>query len=141
MAALSHRATIDQLTFDLKFISHVKSSRPFGKIATDDVRAVKDLLLAGTQAHAACAFPHGDLVLTVTGAPPLAFSASGAVENHEPSEPFVFEVLGSLSWSASDGRTGTCEVDIQAVTDFAARQRTVSARVCEHTVEETLAWS
>src|SRR5688572_33232847 len=51
MAALSHRPTIDQLTFDLKFISHVKSSRPFGKIATDDVRAVKDLLLAGTEAH------------------------------------------------------------------------------------------
>ena len=41
----------------------------------------------------------------------------------------------------SDGRSGECLVSIDAVTDFNARQRTLSAQVCGHTINETTTWN
>lgn len=95
----------------------------------------------GSQTHDSCAFPHNGLVLTVTGNPDIDVSAHAAATNGQPSEPYTANVNGAVRWSASDGRSGVCSVTIAAVTDFAARRRTVEGNICGHTVTETTTWS
>jgi hypothetical protein len=100
-----------------------------------------DITLAGSETHQQCAFPHEDLTITVDGNPDLQFAASAAMVDGLPSEPFTFGVAGALSWATSDGRTGECLVSINAVTDFVARERTLQAQVCGHTLTQTTTWN
>lgn len=95
----------------------------------------------GSQTHAGCAFPHDDLVLTLDGNPEIGFSAHAAATNGQPSAPYTANLSGGFRWSASDGRSGVCSVTVAAVTDFAAKRRTVEGNVCGHTVTEVTTWS
>lgn len=97
--------------------------------------------LTGSHTHNACAFPHNDVIFTVTGDPNLVFTASIGAENGAPSQPFTFTLDGGITWTASDGREpGSCSIAIDAVTDFAAKQRTVVASICGHTFNDTFSW-
>ncbi|MGH7466300.1 MAG: hypothetical protein ACREK1_14045, partial [Longimicrobiales bacterium] len=58
-----------------------------------------------------------------------------------PSQPFTFTLDGALRWETSDGRSGLCQLELDAVTDFAAQERTVQGAVCGHTITETTTWS
>lgn len=97
--------------------------------------------LAGSHTHTGCAVPHQNITITLDGEPSIAFTASIGAENGVPSQPFTFTLDGAFSWAASDGRSGLCELDLDAVTDFAARERTVSGSVCGHTITQTTTWS
>jgi hypothetical protein len=81
------------------------------------------------------------VTLTITGDPDLDFGAHVGVSNHQRSQPFTATIDGAFSWTASDGRSGSCTVEYEEITDFAARKRTVTGNVCGHTVNETLTWS
>lgn len=94
----------------------------------------------GTNRPAGCQYLHDGTTLTISGDPDLDFSAHAATVNYEPTEPFTAGIEGAFSWSASDGRSGQCLVDYQAVTDFAAKQRTVEGSVCGHSIAQTLSW-
>jgi len=97
--------------------------------------------LDGSHTHSSCAFPHNDLTLTVTGAPSIGFSASIGAVNGEPSQPFTFSLDGAFRWEASDGRSGTCPLELDAVTDFIAGERTVQGVVCGHALDERTTWT
>ncbi|HEX2166429.1 MAG TPA: hypothetical protein VHG09_04250 [Longimicrobiales bacterium] len=97
--------------------------------------------LDGSHVHSNCAFPQNGLTVSVDGAPAIEFSASiGAVEG-VPSQPFTFTLDGALRWEASDGRSGVCPLELDAVTDFSEQRRTVQGSVCGHTVNDELTWS
>jgi hypothetical protein len=95
----------------------------------------------GSLTHDACAFPHEGLTLTVTGNPSLTVTSHAATSGGRPSEPWTSEAGGTFSWSASDGRSGTCGIDVGTVTDFDARSRTVQGEVCGHSVDQTITWN
>ena len=97
--------------------------------------------LDGTHVHSDCAFPHQGLTLTVDGNPSIGFSMSIGAVDGAPSQPFTFSLDGGLRWEASDGRSGTCALALEAVTDFAAQQRTIQGTVCGHTIDDSLTWS
>lgn len=97
--------------------------------------------LDGSHVHSSCAFPQNGLTVTVDGEPAIEFTASiGAVEG-VPSQPFTFTLDGALRWESSDGRSGLCPLELDAVTDFAEQQRTVQGTVCGHTINDQLSWS
>lgn len=100
-----------------------------------------ELDLAGQQEHVDCAYQHEGVTITVDGDPDIDFSAHAALSNHQPTGEHTFEVSGAFKWSSSDGRSGTCPVTLNAVTDWAAKKKTVEGDVCGHTIKETTTWS
>jgi hypothetical protein len=96
--------------------------------------------VVGFQKHLACAYQHEGITITVDGDPDIDMKAHIATDNHRPSE-HTLEIDGAFKWTASDGRSGTCPITLDAVTDFGARKRTVNGNVCGHTVTETTTWS
>ena len=96
--------------------------------------------LAGRHTHDSCAVPHNNLTITVDGAPWIDFGISiGGVEG-QPSQPFTFSLDGGFSWGASDGRSGVCELTLDAVTDFVEQERTILGSICGHTFSQTTTW-
>jgi hypothetical protein len=89
----------------------------------------------------ACAFVKDGVTLTITGDPDLNFEAHASAENHRPVGSWSSEASGAVNWTASDGRSGRCVVDISDVTDFVAKTRTVEGEVCGHEVRSVLTWS
>ncbi len=85
-----------------------------------------------TTTHAACAFPgkQGGATLTVTGSPNLALRATVKAVNGVPTGPQVATQKGAFTWSASDGRSGSCSVDVTSTFDPVAMKRTVAGTVC-----------
>ena len=96
--------------------------------------------VVGFQKHLACAYQHEGITITVDGDPDIDMEAHVATDNHRPSA-HTLEIDGAFKWTASDGRSGTCPISLDAVTDFVARRRTVNGSVCGHTVNETTTWS
>jgi hypothetical protein len=94
----------------------------------------------GTLTHDDCAFVKDGVTLTLDGDPDLSFEsqASGAGLQLEP---FQFEAEGAFNWTASDGRSGHCTINIDTVTNFVAKTRTVQGDVCGHTIDQTLTWT
>jgi hypothetical protein len=97
--------------------------------------------LAGKQTHMSCAYSLQGLTITVHGRPEINFDARAAVYNGAPSEPATLGIDGSFRWTASDGREGTCQIEVNAITDFAAKRKTVNGAVCGHTIQEITTWS
>jgi hypothetical protein len=94
----------------------------------------------GALTHAACAFIEEGVTLTVDGDPNLEFHANIEAAAGQAG-PYTATADGALDWTASDGRSGRCVIDISSVTDFVARSRTVSGEVCGHTFQQTMSWS
>jgi hypothetical protein len=107
----------------------------------DEAAKNLELDLEGSQTHASCAFPHNGLVITVDGNPEIHFTARVAATNGQPSEPYTATVNGAFRWSTTDNRDGVCTVTVNAVTDFAAKRRTVDGNICGHTITATTTWS
>ncbi len=87
-----------------------------------------------------CAFVHNTVTFTVDGDPNLSFESHAAVAGGAATEPFIERAKGALNWSASDGRSGRCVIDIETVTDLNAKRRTVRGEVCGHTIDQTVTW-
>ena len=112
----------------------------FKATAVVDVEASSfELDIDGKQTHQGCAFDHERVTLTITGDPSLDFDAHAAVKNGQPNAGRS-SFQGKFKWSASDGRSGTCPVALNTVTDFAARKHTITGDVCGHAISETTTW-
>lgn len=93
----------------------------------------------GSLAHAACAFPHGDLTFTLDGDPDIDFALHAAGTSIE-FQPIVSEMGGGFEWSASDGRSGRCGIGFETVTNFVERKRTVRGRICDFEIDQSIRW-
>jgi hypothetical protein len=105
-------------------------------------RATRSLSLEtnATRTENACAIPArraGGATLTVTGNPNVAIRAVHKVVNGEPSGPQTVTQKGAFKWSSSDGRSGSCSVDLTSTVDFAARTYSVKGTMCGQTVDVT----
>src|SRR5688572_6284717 len=109
---------------------------------TFDLRAGSyDLDIEGVQKHIGCVYPHEAITITIDGNPDIELNAHASGRNHRPSGLHTIEINGSFKWSASDGRSGTCPITLDAVTDWSAKKRTVEGEICGHAIEENLSWS
>lgn len=96
--------------------------------------------VTGTQQHMACAVRHNGVTITLDGDPDIDMEAHVGTVNHHP-QAHTLEINGAFKWTASDGRSGTCPINLDAVTNFAARTRTVAGTVCGHSYNETTSWT
>jgi hypothetical protein len=94
----------------------------------------------GSLTHDACAFQHEDLTLTLDGDPNIDFSMHAAGTGVE-FQPIVSGMGGGFEWSAGDGRSGRCAIELETITNFAQRTRTVRGSVCGHTIDQTVSWN
>lgn len=99
-----------------------------------------DLQVKGLQKHLACAYLHEGVTITVDGDPDIDIEAAASAARNQPGD-HTLEINGAFKWTASDGRSGTCPITLDAVTDFQARKKTVEGTVCGHTFKETTSWS
>lgn len=95
----------------------------------------------GELTHADCAYQHEGVTITVDGDPNVSYEAHAAAQNGQPQGNWTSQAEGGFKWTASDGRSGSCVVDLSDVTDFAARKRTVEGQVCGHTISRVVSWS
>jgi hypothetical protein len=105
--------------------------------------------VAATKTHVDCTFPVRSGVETESGEP-ITITLNGnpnvVITAHREREQGYFVGLqtmshvGSVAWEKSDGTTGTCEIDIQAVIDPDAQTRTVTGTVCDRSFERSWTW-
>ncbi|MGH7467094.1 MAG: hypothetical protein ACRENP_03820 [Longimicrobiales bacterium] len=95
----------------------------------------------GSLTHEACAYIEEGVTLTVTGDPNISYEAHAAVRGGQPQGQFTSEAGGAFDWTASDGRSGRCVVDLSDITDFAAKTRTIEGQVCGHTIRHVTTWT
>lgn len=113
-----------------------------GAVKGEMDRAARSLSLetAATRTEAACAIPArraGGATLTVNGNPNVAVRAATRVVNGEPSGPQTVTQKGAFNWSSSNGRSGSCTVDLTSTVDFTARTYSVKGTLCGQTVDVT----
>lgn len=82
---------------------------------------------------------HGEIVLD--GKPNLTFGAGFAWAAGAQTEPLRVSHEGGVSWERDTGDSGTCDVDLVAVTDFLARKRTIEGTFCGFSIQEELTWA
>ena len=105
--------------------------------------------VAATKTHVDCTFPvrsgaeteSGEAItITLNGNPNVAIAAHREREQGYFVGLQTMSHVGSVEWEKSDGTTGTCEIDIQAVIDPDAQTRTVTGTVCDRSFERTWSW-
>ena len=95
----------------------------------------------GSLAHNNCGFPHEGVTLTVNGDPDIDFAIHSEIAGGQPSGSATSSAKGAFKWTASDGRSGRCIIDIETITNFATKKRTTEGQVCDFTINETVSWS
>ncbi len=137
LSTLSGATTIGPITFTQ---SH---PCPKGGTVTPDVTITGSVDLTarslsmevkGTETPKDCAYPVKAVTVTVNGNPNLAIDAKLAIVAGVPSGAQTFTEKGGFTWKTSDGRSGTCAVDITSSADFAKNLRTVSGTFCNQTL-------
>ncbi len=89
--------------------------------------------LSGTETPKDCAYPVKAITVTVNGNPNLAIAGHLAIAAGVPSGAQTFDEKGGFTWKTSDGRSGTCAVDIKSSADFGKNLRTVTGTFCDQT--------
>ncbi len=89
--------------------------------------------VSGTETPTECAYPVKALTITVNGNPNLAITAHLAIVAGAPSGAQTFTEKGAFTWKSSDGRSGSCTVDVASSADFAKNLRTVTGTFCDQT--------
>ncbi len=93
--------------------------------------------MTGTVKPNACAYEVKAGTLTVTGDPDVAVTAHVAVGAVTNLGVDTFTAKGGLTWSTSDGRSGTCAIDFTSTGDFGANTRTVKGTICGNSLDFT----
>jgi hypothetical protein len=91
-----------------------------------------------TKTHLNCAWEtRRGVVVTTNGNPNLVLTAQRNVVAGVPTGPQTHTQKGSFTWSASDGRSGTCPVDISATWVPQTRTHTVTGVFCDRRIDVT----
>lgn len=64
-----------------------------------------------------CTFPAEETVFTVDTSPDLQMEGDFAWEAGQPVGEQTFSYAGGIEWTAEDGRSGTCTIDLQVTRD------------------------
>jgi hypothetical protein len=99
--------------------------------------------LSVTKTHEGCARPlrNSDVVITLDGAPDIAVEAHHEWTAGHRHGLQTLTMLGAVDWSTGDGRSGTCEIDVEASFDPETHTRTVAGTFCNRTFERTTTWN
>lgn len=90
-----------------------------------------------TRVENACAVQQRNgIIVTVTGQPNTAVTARRSFENGVPGV-FTQTQKGAFSWTRSNGKSGTCTLDLTSTFDPATRTATVTGDFCGRSVNET----
>jgi hypothetical protein len=91
--------------------------------------------LEGSLAPAGCVVRSDEgISFTLTGTPGLASEAHVVFTNGQPTGEHTASLDGAFSWSASDGRSGSCTVDYTAKANHTTNQATLNGSFCGSTV-------
>lgn len=90
-----------------------------------------------TKTHRDCARELNGVTLTTSGDPNIALTASRKLVEGKASGLQTLAQKGAFTWTASDGRSGRCEVDFTATFDPATGTHRIAGSICGRQVEIT----
>jgi hypothetical protein len=96
-----------------------------------------------TKTHESCVRPAReaeDVSITLDGAPDVLVSVHHEWADGQRTGIQSMSLLGAIDWVTSDGRSGTCEIDVEASFDPETHTRTVTGTVCDHAVAWSRQW-
>jgi hypothetical protein len=98
-----------------------------------------EITLDATRTHDACSFRgrRESVIVTRTGA--IRVEGRHFYREGRPEGVQTQRQHGSFEWSTSDGRAGTCEVDLTSERDPATRTHRVFGSFCGRTIDRTMA--
>jgi hypothetical protein len=95
---------------------------------------------SATRTENACVFAGNGGTITIVGNPNTLLTASQVWTNGVPGTRAASK-HGSFTWSRSDGKSGTCTVDVTAAWDPATHTLRVQGTLCKQTVDVTRTWT
>jgi hypothetical protein len=95
---------------------------------------------SATRTENACAFGRNGTTLTITGNPNTKLTSSQSVTGGVPGVRTATKV-GSFNWSRSDGRSGTCSVNVTATWTPATQTLHIAGTFCNKTIDVTRTWT
>jgi hypothetical protein len=95
---------------------------------------------SATRTESACAFGRGDNTITITGNPNTVLTSSQSVTGGVPGVRTATKV-GSFNWTHSNGRSGTCNVNVTATWTPATKTFHVAGTFCNKTIDVTRTWT
>lgn len=107
---------------------------------TDRAAKTASFQFTATRTEEACAFNHAGVTLTVNGNPSTTLTASQSWSNGTPGVRTATKV-GSFTWSKSNGKSGTCTINLTHTWDPAAKTLHISGQMCNQTVDITRTWT
>lgn len=94
-----------------------------------------------TVVHRDCAVSLEKGSVVLNGDPGLSVASHFSWANEAQEQPLRVTQAGRLGWARDSGETGTCEVELVAVTDLDARRRTVEGTLCGFRIDEETTWN
>lgn len=95
---------------------------------------------SATRTESACAFSRNGHTITLNGNPNTQLTSNQSWTNGVPGVRTATK-KGSFTWSRSDGKSGTCNVDVTATWDPATHTLHVQGTLCNQTVDVTRNWT
>jgi hypothetical protein len=92
------------------------------------------LSFAASQVHAGCAVDADGVTVTVNGNPGLELASELSIAGDPPEGTHMATLSGGFDWATSDGRSGTCSVDLTANLDVGTEVGTAGGTFCGYTV-------
>ncbi|MBI2401953.1 MAG: hypothetical protein HYV20_04310 [Gemmatimonadetes bacterium] len=122
-------------------VSHTQSCSGGGSISVsgslsgsiDSETHDGSLSLNVTQSFTDCRITRGGKDFTVSGSPNLQLSGTITIVNGLPSGPQTLSFTGAFRWSAADGRSGSCDIDL-TISWSLASPSTVTGTACGHQI-------
>jgi hypothetical protein len=93
-----------------------------------------------TRTENACAFGRGENTITITGNPNTVLTSSQSWTNGVAGVRTASK-KGSFNWTHSNGKSGTCTVDVTATWTPATHTFHVSGTFCNRTIDLTRTWT
>lgn len=95
----------------------------------------------GTHTHSECGVTARQKEFVVTGNPNLSWSMGLETQHGELAGVLTFDYEGGFDWSSSDGRSGTCTVDLHAEVDVEGQTSSLAGQFCGVTIESNASWT
>jgi hypothetical protein len=109
-------------------------------VTTDPATHSGSAQFNATRTESACAVGRGDVVITVNGNPNTVLTANQTWTNGTPGVRTA-TAKGSISWSTSNGRSGTCNIDVTHTWTPSTHTLHVVGQICNRTVDVTKTWT
>ena len=97
-----------------------------------------DVESSGTKTRDDCAFPRGDVTITLNG------TGEWTHERHylerAPTGTWITTIVGDFDWAKSTGTSGNCSYDLTVTIDTAENTRTLTGTYCGRDIDRTRTW-